>query len=252
MKQAAAQPFTIRVISLVQSPRRAVFTERAKTSLDWDFLDAHTSNTTGLPYDDRKSELIYGRVLTHGERACFASHYALWRFCAHSNQPVVIFEDDVDPDWSFLEALARDYQTYAGIDFLRFWAIAETRRIPVGDIVDRRLVELLDHPLGMQGYLLTPRHAKRLVKRLRRMSRPVDDEFDRVWQYGAPNLIVDPPPLSLREEPSEIGERLDYHDYNQKGLLRTALRILEKVQKEAYFALRLLRLRALSRAPSAR
>jgi GR25 family glycosyltransferase involved in LPS biosynthesis len=172
----------------------------------------------------------------------------LWRFCAQSNQPVIIFEDDVDPDWPFFEALARDYQTHAGINFLRFGATAKTRRIAVGDILERRIVELLDHPLGMQGYLITPRHATRLLKRLRHMSRPVDDEFDRVWRYGGPNLIVDPPPLSPRDEPSEIGERLEYHEYNQRGLLRAVLRVVEKVQKEAYFALRLLRPRALPRA----
>ncbi len=238
-----AQPFAIRVISLAHSPRRAVFAERANTSLEWDFLDARTSNTTGLPYDRRKSELIYGRALKPSELGCFSSHYALWRFCAKTNQPVVVFEDDVDPDWSFLEALAQDYQPYAEIEFLRFWGMFDAKRVNVGSILDRKVVELLGYPRGGQGYLMTPPHATRLLKRLRLVARPVDDEIDRVWRYGAPNLIVDPPPLSVREEPSDIGDA-GRDQFKQKSPLRITLRFVEKARKEAYIAFRLLRLRA--------
>lgn len=242
---AATQPFLIRAISLANSPRRAVFSERAKTHLDWDFFDAQTSNTTGLPYGSRRAELIHGRALTPNELGCFASHYGLWRLCAQANQPVIVFEDDVDPDWSFLEALAQDYQPYAGIEFLRFWGLYETLRADVGDILDRKIVELLGQPYGGQGYLLTPSYANRLLKRLRYLQRPVDEEIDRHWCYGARNLIVDPPPMSLRDEPSEIGDRLSIQQLDQSGFLRTVADIFEKMQRKLYITIRRVRLRAI-------
>ncbi len=244
--QTPPQPFAIRVISLPGSARRAVVTERAKTSLEWAFLDARTSNTTGLPYSPRKSSLIYGRPLKASELGCFSSHYALWQRCAQSNQPLIVLEDDVDPDWAFLEALARDYRSYAGIEFLRFWSIFDAKRVIVGDILDRKVVELLGYPRGGQGYLLTPAHAKRMLSRLRLLARPIDDEIDRVWRYGAPNLFIEPPPMSLREEPSDIGDA-GRNEFIQMGLLRTMLRLVEKAQKETYMAVRLLRLGALAR-----
>jgi glycosyl transferase family 25 len=240
---AAAQPFLIRVISLARSPRRAIFTERAQTTLEWDFLDARTSNTTGLPYDARKSERIYGRALKPSELGCFSSHHALWQLCAKAGRPLIVFEDDVDPHWPFLEAFACDYQAYAGIDFLRFRGTFDTERVAVGDILDRKLLEALGYPRGGQGYLLTPAHAKRLLIRLRLLARPVDDEIDRVWRYGGRNLLVDPPALSPRDEPSDIGD-LGRNEFIQTGMLRTALRVFEKLQKETYISCRRLQLRA--------
>ncbi len=239
---AAAQPFAIRVISLAQSRRRPTFADRAKTTLDWAFFDARTSNTTGLPYSARKAQLLYGRALKPSELGCFSSHYALWELCAQTNQPVIIFEDDVDPDWAFLEALARDYQPYAGLDFLRFRHTFEAPQVTVGDILDRRVIELLGYPRGAQGYLVTPAHAHRLLKRLRVLARPVDDEIDRVWRYGAPNLLVDPPALTSREEPSDIGD-LGRDQFVQTGPLRLILRAIETLRKDAYIVQRLLHVR---------
>jgi glycosyl transferase family 25 len=239
---AATQPFTIRVISLIDSPRRAEFTQTAKTTLEWEFFDAHTSNTTGLTYTPRKAELHFGRAMTPGEIGCYSSHYALWAFCASSGKPIIIFEDDVEPDWSFMEALAQNYEQYAGIDFLRFYSLFAARRVTVDSILDRKVVELLGDPRGMQGYLMTPAHGQRLVDGIHHMARPVDDEVDRVWHYGAPNLVVDPPPLSLHEWPSEIGDRDS--QFKRKEPPRLVLKTVERLRKEFYMAVRRIKLRA--------
>jgi glycosyl transferase family 25 len=242
-QDAASQPFVIRVISLTQSPRRAVFAEKAKTTLKWEFFDAHTSNTTGLIYTPRKAELHFGRAMTPGEIGCYASHYALWALCASTGKPIIIFEDDVEPDWSFMEALAQNYSQYAGIDFLRFWSLFDAKRVTVDSILGRKVVELLGDPRGMQGYLMTPAHAKRLLDGIHHMARPVDDEVDRVWLHGAPNLVVDPPPLTVFEWPSEIGDRDS--QFKRKELPRLALKIVERLRKEFYIARRRIQLRAL-------
>ena len=113
----------------------------------------------------------------------------------------------------------------------------------VDSILDRKVVELLGDPRGMQGYLMTPAHAKRLLDGIRHMARPVDDEVDRVWRYGAPNLIVDPPPLSVHEWPSEIGDRDS--QFTRKELPRLVLKTVERLQNEFYMATRLIHLRAL-------
>ncbi len=233
------QAFLIRVVSITGSPRRVAFTERAKTTLDWAFQDASTTNTSGLPYDEKWAVATCCRPLLRTEIGCFSSHFGLWRQCADSERPMIVLEDDVDVDWRFLEQMSARYAEYEGYEYLRFATTFKADRVPVGRILDREVEELLGNPLGMQGYLLRPSHARRLVQRIRRIERPIDDEIDRCWRYGAPNLALTPPLVTDRNEPSEIASGDDIRKVLKLSIPTVLNKISNKIPRDLYTAKRL-------------
>lgn len=238
--RADQQPFLIRVISIATSARRVAFTERAKTSLEWAFQDASTTNTSGLPYEDKWAITVCARPLLRTEVGCFSSHFGLWRQCADSDRPMIVLEDDVDVDWRFLEEMSARYAEYAGYEYLRFATTFKADRVPVGKVLDREVEELLGNPLGMQGYLMRPSHARRLVRRIRRIERPIDDEIDRAWRYGAPNLALSPPLVTDRNEPSEIAnEENDIRKVLKLSIPSVLHKIWNKIPRDLYAARRL-------------
>ncbi len=246
------QAFLIRVVSIANSPRRIAFTERAKTRLDWAFHDASTSNTSGLPYDERKAVINCSRPLLRTELGCFSSHFSLWRQCADSDRPLLVLEDDVDVDWRFLEQMSERYGEYDGFEYLRLASTFKADRVQIGQVVDREVDELLGNPLGMQGYLLRPSHARRLVQGIRRIERPIDDEIDRSWKYGAPNLVVRPPAVTDRNEPSDIVGEKDVRKIQTHSLLFIFAKILEKIKRDLYILRRIITHRAHGRRVTGR
>jgi glycosyl transferase family 25 len=233
------QPFLIRVISIAKSTRRAAFTERATTSLEWAFQDASTSNTSGLPYDEKRVAMTYGRTLLRSEIGCFSSHFGLWRQCAESDRPLIVLEDDLDVDWRFLERMSARYVEYKNYEYLRFATTFKSHRVSVGRIMDREVEELFGNPLGSQGYLLRPSQARRLVQRIRRIERPIDDELDLCWKFGAPNLALSPPIVTDRNEPSEIVGETDVRKNLKLSLPFVLTRLSNKIPRDLYTAKRL-------------
>lgn len=238
MSRADEQPFQIRVLSIATSPRRAAFTERADTALAWSFHDASTTNTTGLPYDEKKAVMHCSRPMLNSEIGCFSSHLALWRLCMDADRPLVVIEDDVDVDWRFLEQLSERYAEYSGYEYLRFASTFKAERIAAGRILDRGVDELLGNPRGTQGYLMRPSHARRLVQRIRRIERSIDDEIDRCWVYGAPNLVVTPPIVTDRGAPSEIVGDTDIRKIQTPSVMFFLAKIMEKIERDLYIARR--------------
>jgi GR25 family glycosyltransferase involved in LPS biosynthesis len=126
------------------------------------------------------------------------------------------------------------YGEYSQYEYLRLASTFKADRIAMGQIIDREIDELLGNPRGMQGYLLRPSHARRLVQRIRRIDRPIDDEIDRCWIYGAPNLVVRPPAVTDRHEPSEIVGETDIRKIQTPSAMFLVGKILEKIQRDLY------------------
>ncbi len=87
------------VISMLRSPerRQRAQDELAKTSLDWQFLDAVDGKLLGsniLGYDSERVKNLLGFELTPGEIGVFMSHKKAWQACLDKNIPTLIFEDD--------------------------------------------------------------------------------------------------------------------------------------------------------------
>ena len=118
--------------------------------------------------------------LTRGEKACAQSHIAAIRKVAESSgNPTdlhFIFEDDVELVPGFLEKFAKFYKpTFAdgklNFDILNLWRMPP--RSTVATIGEHAVIT--DGFWGMQGYVVTPRSAKKLLDCLEKRFAQVDE-----------------------------------------------------------------------------
>lgn len=96
-----------------------------------------------------------------------------------------------------------------GIDYLRLYYKSPVRYALVKENflgLSRSIVELSDQAFGSQGYLITKAGAQILLDHCRTVTRPVDDEMDRSWAHGLPNLAIFPFPIIEESASSTIGQ----------------------------------------------
>jgi hypothetical protein len=87
------------VISLkARRDRRKSFSQQANSRFDYEFFPAvdgkrvrHLSENVWTDWVDP----LLNRTMNVGEIGCLLSHHALWQKCIDLNEPIVIFEDDV-------------------------------------------------------------------------------------------------------------------------------------------------------------
>ena len=208
----ASGPTSVTVISLPGTPeRRARFAAgAADAGLPWTFFDARTSVTAPLTYDERRARRTHGRTLTVGEIGNYASHFAVWqRFLASDAAQMIVFEDDVTVDWTFVRHIASLDFSAMGLSYLRLFTKIPARfrkvRCP---FIDRyhHLIRITSYALGTQAYLVTRDGAERFVEGASHVDSPVDTYMDKYWRHGVPNLAVYPFPVFERCDPSTIGE----------------------------------------------
>lgn len=145
--------------------------------------------------------------MSAGELGAYASHYALWSWFVRSDyRQLLVLEDDVLVDWDYLAALTAHDLRVVGIDFLRLYALSPGLWRPKGRLEGRQVLQYLTYVYGAQAYVLTQAGARRLIEHARVVRRPVDDELDRSWAHGVPNLCVYPFPVIERYAPSIIGD----------------------------------------------
>jgi len=233
----------IAVVSLqTATARREAFAARAEgTSLAWRFFDACTAPAQGMTIDEPAIRRNKGRAMSKGEIGCYASHFSIWRDMVALGVPqAIVLEDDTLVDWAYLEPLAATDLHAQGIDYLRLYAKRPTwQRVVKQDFLQhsRTIVELVGPAYGTQGYAITLEGARRLVAHCRTVRRPIDDEMDRSWAHGLPNLALFPAPIleaAIVSDigPSRFGPKSDplYHSVKQKAwrhIERTRMRMLK-------------------------
>ncbi len=199
------------VISLPgATDRRAAFSARAGgAGLEWRYFDASQDLGPELSYDPDDAVVAKGRPLCASELGCYASHHRAWREFLDSAFPqMIVLEDDTIVDWAFLEKVASVDLQASGISYLRLFAkrpCAFRRWQPHAIEPLRYLIEYLDYAYGTQAYVITRRGAERFLRHCRRVRRPIDDELDRSWDHGIPNLCIFPFPVIEQSVPSGIG-----------------------------------------------
>ena len=207
----SSDPTEIMVVSLESAEaRRAAFAARAAgTSLAWRFFDACTGPAPGMTIDEAAIRGNKGRPMSKGEIGCYASHFSIWQdIIARGVRQAIILEDDTVVDWAYLEPLAHTDLHAEGIDYLRLYAKRPTwQRVVRRDFLQhsRTIVELIGLAYGTQGYAITLDGARRLAKHCRTVRRPIDDEMDRSWAHGLPNLALYPAPILEAALVSDIG-----------------------------------------------
>jgi len=101
--------FDIRVISLVDSPRRAGIRRiLSRHGVDFDFEDAFDARgldaaACSAMTDAAKVIARYGRSLSGGEIGCFMSHVGVWEKIVRSGRAAIVLEDDAMLDGMLFE-----------------------------------------------------------------------------------------------------------------------------------------------------
>ena len=205
---AALPSVAVRVVSLPGSAeRRASMAAQldAVPSLDWAFFDALSALPAFLSHDASAARRVLARDLTQGELGCFASHAALWRehAAAADHAVMVVLEDDVMIDPHFFARLAAFAARLPNAGLVRLYAKAPAPARIIGFVEGRHIVRYRGGAYGTQAYLLRP-SAARVLARITRIERPVDDVMDRFWEHGVPSLGIHPFPVLEIGFPSTI------------------------------------------------
>jgi glycosyl transferase, family 25 len=201
------------IISMPEAgARRSRFQERAQgAQVPWSFFPARAALHPALSYDEQEAIVAKGRPLRKGELGCYSSHYAAWEnLQSDEADQYVVLEDDVIVDWVFVEKLVEIDFTELGIHYLRLYYKNPTRHALLKEnFIERArsIVELSGQAFGTQGYLITKAGARILLDHCREVRRPVDDEMDRSWAHGLPNLAIFPFPIIEESAQSSIGSR---------------------------------------------
>jgi glycosyl transferase, family 25 len=199
------------VISMADAAeRRSRFQERARNApVPWSFYPARTTLHPALRYDEQGAIVAKGRPLRSGEIGCYSSHYAAWQDLQGDDaDQYVVLEDDVIVDWTFVGRLAEVDLAAIGINYLRLYYKFPARAALVKENFlerARSIVELAGSAYGTQGYVITKAGAGIFLDHCRVMTRPIDDEMDRTWMHGLPNLAVFPFPIIEEAAGSTIG-----------------------------------------------
>jgi glycosyl transferase family 25 len=200
------------VISMADAAdRRGRFEDRARAApVAWSFYPARTSLHPALAYDEQDAIVAKGRPLRAGELGCYSSHYAVWEdlLADQEADQYVVLEDDVIVDWTFVGKLASVDLAAIGINYLRlFYKVPARAALVKENFIERArsIVELSGSAYGTQGYAITKAGAQIFHDHCRTVRRPIDDEMDRSWVHGQPNLALFPFPIMEESAGSTIG-----------------------------------------------
>ena len=226
---SAANPaYNVFIISLHESSRRHRNIAQQFESIpnvNYEIKLFHRAETIDVAEYDRDKRLArYGYDMQPGEIGCFLSHRALWKIIGETDRPALILEDDfqiTSPQIvTILDAIARCSEQY---QIIRLQICADHyQTIPIRDIAGGSLVGYATHKQGgATAYFIHPDAARTLHHKSARFFMPVDDFIDtewlhRIWVYG-----IEPPPISIIGDASEIG-----------GRQKPALRLSQKIKRE--------------------
>lgn len=144
-----------------------------RSNWDWDFL----------------TKLYRGKVLSLGEKACFASHFALWEECVRSHEPMLVLEDDVIFAENFEAILPCLDET---LGFVRLMAYFQKESFKFQEGIFQTFKDIC----GTQGYFLAPKEASLFLQKAKIWFCPVDNYMDKTYLHGVRNLFLSPAVIS--------------------------------------------------------
>ena len=229
------------VINLASSTERY---EKVKTRLEelrveFERFEAVDGRNNPHPlfsrYDDHLRKRFRRKPMSPGELGCFASHYLLWQKALELNQAIVVMEDDVVIDDSFVEALVLAEGCIETFHYLRL-AGTSLRKSPyeaVGKVGSFDLVDHVRGPTGTLCYVIHPVAAKKMLEASGIWCLAVDDHLDRYWVHGVDCFSLMPFPVRVGSNPSDI-EREDKDRRLWSVILREVFRRIEFWRRDAY------------------
>lgn len=183
-------------------------------ALQYEFFDAiRVGDRAAYPddYDEHQRRLLFGDDLRPGEVGCFLSHRTLWQRCAESGDDAwCILEDDIallDEFEARIRLLMAHREQWDVVRLMELiprrgsWTHARLDADHVLRAYDRQ-------PSGMQGYLIKPASARRVLEHSDRIVWPVDETLDLYWKHRQRLYTLQPAAIGLEPRfDSTIGVR---------------------------------------------
>lgn len=179
-----------------------------KEFLYFEFFEAvDAKNNEHLKFQKHFSPLgkyIFGRELSPGERAVFASHFLLWQKCIELNESVIILEDDIEFSDDFIANGGGDIEELekSAYEYVKLFYLFDKKVYKL----EARFYISFKEISGMQGYFLRPSGARKFLALFKKWIFPVDVSIDR--QNEVLNIIYKPFMVKESELYSTIGQRI--------------------------------------------
>jgi glycosyl transferase, family 25 len=192
------------VISLKESIERRKYMEKTlfDKRINFEFFDA-VNGKDQFPsllqkYDlTKRLWLTSGKMPSKGEAGCYASHYRLWEKCIELNTPIIIMEDDVNVCVNAQKTINLVAEKIEEYGYLRLENVIRGELLAVEQGSEHCITKMYDNFGGAQAYALSPSAAKKLVKKSRKWSVPVDNYLGEFYFHGVeayhltPQLVLD-------------------------------------------------------------
>ncbi|MFQ6341528.1 glycosyltransferase family 25 protein [Campylobacter sp. VTCC 70190] len=148
---------------------------------------------------------VFGRELSDGEKACFASHYKLWQECVRLGETIMVLEDDVEFSAEFLAGGGIEDLLKSPYEYVRLCYLFDKKLYGL----DKDYCLSFEKISGAQGYVLQTSAAIKFIHNARYLICPVDDYMDKFYKHKVLNIIKKPlllkHNLKLESEISALG-----------------------------------------------
>lgn len=178
---------------------------------------------------------ILGRELSDGEKACFASHYKLWKECLKLNETIIILEDDIEFSDEFLSNAVKyiDELSQSKYEYIRLFYLFDKRLYPLSKDYYLSFANLS----GTQGYMLQTSAAIKFIKQAKHWIYPVDDYMDMFYKHRVLNIVKKPFLLkndSKLESMISLAGRLYFKPRFYRKIIREIFRFYRNILKLSY------------------
>lgn len=234
------QKTKIFIVNLKRSTERREFMQRQIEPLahafDFIFFDAvDAAQGEHLQFEKHFSHvfgrMFKGRILKDGEKACFASHYTLWKKCVELGEPLIILEDDVLLKKEFQDGVLDICQS--GYGLVRLFILFGRDEQPLGG----HYSVFFEKVGGTQGYYITPKSAAKLIKKASTWFCPVDDFMDMSFYTKVPNIVYKPYLLEEVEAATTISAARGGKSGGFWKASREFIRVFRFAWKRSYIAM---------------
>lgn len=170
----------------------------------WQMTDAEISQV----YDANANATCAKAPLVRPEIGCYLSHIKAWQAIADGTADGgFIFEDDFQADNSLGEVLEQLSVEQQGWDMVKLFSFDQSPKVLTDAALGNghRLVTPYRVPTCLIGYGLTKSAAQRLISRVPKFFRPVDEDQKFFWETGLTVALVLPSPILVGDQQTVTG-----------------------------------------------
>ena len=200
------------LINLKRANDRLVSAKEAfdKAGINFNLEVAVDGKELSLPhqdYSELKYNLLHGKKTNLGELGCYFSHLnVLEKFLNTKEDLALICEDDIEFDEDIIEIINGALKSGINFDLLRLSG-GSIRNKEIGLPLKLKKIHndfFLSLNFGFKSgtgcYLINRHAAKNIIKKIKKMSLPIDHAMDRDWILKIRSLSITPAPVYLKEE----------------------------------------------------